>query len=104
MVLVDAVSRMLEGVLGSEESAVDESFSIEGLLEYPQYTRPRCFHGREVPEVLLNGNHKEIDQWRRKEAILSTLKRRPELLKTAKLTDKERVFIEQMNMKGEQEA
>lgn len=103
MVLVDAVSRMLEGVLGSEESAEDESFSADGLLEYPQYTRPRCFHGREVPEVLLNGNHKEIGLWRRKEAIMTTLKRRPEMLETASLTDKERAFIEQMTGKGDRE-
>lgn len=93
MVLVDAVSRMLDGVLGSAESALNESFSEDGLLEYPQYTRPRCFHGREVPEVLLSGNHKDIEEWRRNEAIKITLQRRPELLEKANLTEKEQALI-----------
>lgn len=89
MVLVDSVSRMLQGVLGSEESAQDESFSEDGLLEYPQYTRPREFRGMTVPEVLLNGNHAQIQKWQREHAILATLKRRPELLPNANLTEKE---------------
>ena len=90
MVLVDCVSRLIPGVLGSEESPQDESFSDAGLLEYPQYTRPRVFEGMEVPEVLLNGDHKKINAWRRKEAIQVTLERRPEMLANANLTEKER--------------
>lgn len=90
MVLTDAVARMIPGVLGSSESPVDESFSDEGLLEYSQYTRPRVFEGIEVPEVLLNGDHAKIAAWRRKQAILATKERRPELLEKAGLTDKER--------------
>lgn len=95
MVLVDCVSRMLDGVLGSGDSAADESFSSEGLLEYPQYTRPRVFHGRAVPEVLLGGNHREIELWRRRQAVLATLEHRPDLLERARLTDKERQFLQQ---------
>ena len=79
LVVIDAVSRLLPGVLGSEESAEDESFTT-GLLEYPQYTRPREFRGREVPEVLLNGNHALIGRWRREQALRLTRERRPELL------------------------
>ncbi len=79
MVLVDAVSRNIEGVLHSGESAEIESFS-ENLLEYPQYTKPREFMGMSVPEILLSGDHKKIDQWRRKEAEKLTKQRRPDLL------------------------
>ena len=71
MVLIDCVSRLVPGVLGSAESAGDESFSNDGLLEYPQYTRPRVFEDMEVPEVLLNGDHKKISQWRREQALLA---------------------------------
>ena len=90
MVLCDCVARLIPGVLGSEESPRDESFSDEGLLEYPQYTRPRVFEGMEVPQVLLGGNHAQIAAWRRKKAIEETIKRRPDLLKKANLTDKEK--------------
>lgn len=90
MVLVDCIARLVPGVLGCEESPEDESFSSAGLLEYPQYTRPREFEGMEVPEVLLNGDHKKIAAWRRNESIAITAKRRPDMLKTAELTDKER--------------
>ncbi|MBQ2770856.1 MAG: tRNA (guanosine(37)-N1)-methyltransferase TrmD [Clostridia bacterium] len=79
MVLIDCVSRFIPGVLGSAESAEDESFS-EGLLEYPQYTRPADFRGRLVPEVLLNGHHANILKWRREQAILKTRANRPDLL------------------------
>ena len=91
MVLTDCVSRLIPGVLGSEESPQDESFSDAGLLEYPQYTRPREFEGMTVPEVLLNGDHAKIAAWRREQAILATAARRPELLKMANLTEKEKV-------------
>ena len=79
MVLVDCVSRFIPGVLGSSESAEDESFS-EGLLEYPQYTRPADFRGMRVPEILLNGHHANIQKWRREQAIEKTREQRPELL------------------------
>lgn len=90
MVVTDCVSRLLPGVLGSDESWQDESFSDSGLLEYPQYTRPRIFEGMEVPSVLLEGNHAKITEWRRKQAIQTTLERRPELLQKAQLTEKEK--------------
>jgi tRNA (guanine37-N1)-methyltransferase len=80
MVVIDAVARLLPGVLGDDESSHDESFSA-GLLEYPQYTRPAEFRGMKVPEVLLSGNHAEIEKWRREQAKLRTEKRRPDLLK-----------------------
>jgi len=79
MVVIDAVARLLPGVLGDDASATDESFS-HGLLEYPQYTRPAEFRGMKVPEVLLNGNHAEIEKWRREQAKLRTEKQRPDLL------------------------
>lgn len=81
MVLIDCVSRFIPGVLGSSESAEDESFSA-GLLEYPQYTRPAEYQGMAVPEVLLSGNHAHIARWRRQEAFRLTLKRRPELMES----------------------
>lgn len=90
MVMTDCIARLLPGVLGSEESPRDESFSQEGLLEYPQYTRPRVFEGMEVPEVLLNGDHAKIAAWRREQAILATAQRRPDMLRTAPLTERER--------------
>jgi tRNA (guanine37-N1)-methyltransferase len=80
MVVIDAVARLLPGVLGDDESSHDESFS-QGLLEYPQYTRPAEFRGMKVPEVLLSGNHAEIEKWRREQAKLRTEKQRPDLLK-----------------------
>jgi tRNA (guanine37-N1)-methyltransferase len=84
MVIIDAVSRFVPGVLGSEVSILEESFT-DDLLEYPQYTRPRVFRGKGVPQVLLSGNHEEITRWRRKEALRKTLKRRPDLLGRVKL-------------------
>ena len=90
MVLIDCVSRLVPGVLGSAESAGDESFSNDGLLEYPQYTRPRVFEDMEVPEVLLNGDHKKISQWRREQALLATARMRPDLLAAASITPAER--------------
>lgn len=78
--LIDAVSRKIEGTLGKIESAQDDSFS-DGLLEYPQYTKPREYRGLNVPEVLLNGNHKDINEFRRQQRIIRTKERRPDLLK-----------------------
>ena len=85
MVLVDCVSRLIPGVLGSDESAADESFS-EDLLEYPQYTRPASFRGMDVPEILLNGHHAKIQAWRKEQARLKTALNRPDLL--SETTDK----------------
>lgn len=79
MMVIDAVIRLLPGALGDDDSALDESFS-HGLLEYPHYTRPAEFHGMRVPEVLLSGNHAEIERWRREQARQRTLRRRPDLL------------------------
>jgi len=80
MVVIDAVTRLLPGVLGDDESSRDESFS-HGLLEYPQYTRPAEFRGLKVPDVLVSGHHAEIEKWRREQAKLRTKKQRPDLLK-----------------------
>lgn len=80
MVVIDAVARLLPGVLGDDDSSRDESFS-QGLLEYPQWTRPAEFRGLKVPEVLLNGNHAEIEKWRREQAKQRTKEQRPDLLK-----------------------
>jgi tRNA (guanine37-N1)-methyltransferase len=88
MVLVDAVGRLVPGVLGSDESAVDESFSA-GLLEYPQYTRPAEFRGLKVPDILLSGNHREIDRWRRQQSLLKTARTRPSLLDAVSLGSEE---------------
>lgn len=79
MVIIDAVVRLLPGALGDEDSAVDESFS-NGLLEYPQYTRPEDYKGLKVPDILLSGNHKEIEKWRKQQALDKTTKIRPDLL------------------------
>jgi tRNA (guanine37-N1)-methyltransferase len=79
MVVIDAVTRLLPGALGDDQSPVDESFS-QGLLEYPHYTRPAEFRGMKVPPVLLSGNHAEIEKWRREQARLRTQTRRPDLL------------------------
>jgi tRNA (guanine37-N1)-methyltransferase len=84
MAVIDSVSRLVPGVLSTEESYSDESF-YSGLLEYPQYTRPEDFRGKMVPEVLLSGHHENIRQWRRYQSLKITYKRRPDLLKTLKL-------------------
>ena len=95
MVLTDAVSRFIPGVLGSGESAEEESFS-DGLLEDPQYTRPRELNGMEVPEVLLSGDHAKIKAWRRQESLRATKKFRPDLLDKAELTAKEKKLLEEL--------
>jgi len=94
MVLVDAVARLIPGVLGEAASAEEDSFS-DGLLEYPHYTRPRVYRGMEVPEVLLNGHHEQIRLWRRRQSLLQTLASRPELLAGAPLADEDRVILKQ---------
>lgn len=99
LVVMDAVTRLVPGVLHNDISAETESFS-GSLLEYPQYTRPRVWQGKEVPEVLLSGNHKLLEEWYRKESILRTAKKRPDLLKDAPLTEKEIEFLEEKKAEG----
>ena len=94
MIVVDAVSRLVPGVLKNRESAVFDSFST-GILEYPHYTRPREYRGWTVPDVLLSGNHKEINKWRRKEALKRTFTRRPDLLENVKLSEADREILEE---------
>jgi tRNA (guanine37-N1)-methyltransferase len=96
MVLIDAVSRLLPGVLGSDRSAEEDSF-FGSSLEYPQYTRPASFRGHEVPEVLLSGNHQTISLWRRKEALRRTWLRRPELLSEASLSEEDKKLLEEIS-------
>ena len=93
MVIVDAVSRLVPGVLGNCGSASEDSFSM-GLLEYPHYTRPAVYRGWGVPDVLLSGNHREIEAWRRREALLRTWKRRPDLLTERILTIEEKRWLD----------
>ena len=95
MVLTDCVARFIPGVLGSAESPEEESFS-DGLLEYPQYTRPRELNGMEVPEVLLSGDHARIRAWRRQESLRATKRFRPDLLEKAILTEKEKRLLEEL--------
>jgi tRNA (guanine37-N1)-methyltransferase len=102
MVVVDAVTRLLPNVLGSETSAVHDSFSAEtgGLLDYPHYTRPAEFRGWQVPDVLIGGHHAEVAKWRRRAALLKTLQRRPELLEKAALTEDERCWLAEIGKKN----
>jgi tRNA (guanine37-N1)-methyltransferase len=92
LVVMDAVGRLVPGVLGSEDSNRDDSFE-DGLLEHPHYTRPRVFEGREVPEVLLSGDHERIRVWRRAQALKRTLDRRPDLLERARLTEEDKKIL-----------
>jgi tRNA (guanine37-N1)-methyltransferase len=92
MVVVDAVTRLLPGTLGSETSAVHESFST-GLLDFPHYTRPAEFRGLSVPDVLLSGHHGEVDKWRRRAALIKTRRVRPDLLERAALTEEDRLWL-----------
>ena len=95
MVLIDAIMRLIPGVLGSEHSTTEESFEND-VLEYPQYTRPAVFRGQEVPPVLVQGNHGAVAKWRRQQALLRTLERRPDLLMKAKLAAEDRRFLAQV--------
>ena len=94
MVLIDSVSRYVEGVL-KDGSTTEESFS-QGLLEYPQYTRPEIFEGQQVPEVLLSGHHENIDKWRRKQSLKITLNKRPELLEKVELSYEDKKILEEI--------
>lgn len=93
LVMMDAIIRLVPGVLGNELSADDDSF-VGHLLDAPQYTRPKMFRGQPVPEVLLSGNHEQIQRWRRQEALKRTLHRRPELLQHAPLNQEDRALLE----------
>ena len=93
VVVTDAVCRMLPGVLSDEICFTEESH-FSGLLEYPQYTRPAEWHGKKVPDVLLSGHHKNIEKWRRELALLTTIEKRPEMLKNAELTKADKKFLE----------
>ena len=95
IVLVDCISRFIPGVLGSADSPEEESFS-EGLLEYPQYTRPRELNGLAVPDVLLNGDHAKIREWRRRQSLALTLKLRPDLLEQAELGKRDLAMLEEI--------
>jgi tRNA (guanine37-N1)-methyltransferase len=97
LVLIDAVSRLVPGVLGNEESTVSESFS-SGLLEYPQYTRPAEYKGWKVPDVLVSGNHAEIELWRKNESLQRTYKRRPDLLAKINLSPQEQRNLEKIKI------
>ncbi|HHD12127.1 MAG TPA: tRNA (guanosine(37)-N1)-methyltransferase TrmD [Deltaproteobacteria bacterium] len=99
LVIIDSVGRLVPGVVGEADSLKTESFS-EGLLEYPQYTRPPEFRGMKVPEVLLSGHHEQIRKWRRKESLKRTLERRPDLLERAELTEEDRKLIKELTEKG----
>ena len=92
MVMIDAISRLIPGVLHNDVSAEFESFQ-DNLLEYPQYTRPEEWHGKKVPEILLSGHHANVEKWRREQSIIRTAERRPDLLEKANLTQKEKEFI-----------
>lgn len=98
MVVMDAVIRLLPGALGDSESSVDESFSLSGLLEYAQYTRPRSYQGMDVPDILLSGNHQAIACWQRENALARTARLRPDLLDAADISqeeyDRARAYIE----------
>ncbi|MBM7623543.1 tRNA (guanosine(37)-N1)-methyltransferase TrmD [Sporohalobacter salinus] len=95
MVVIDAVARMIPGVLGTHQSAIEDSF-YHGILDYPHYTRPRKYRDLEVPEVLLSGNHQKIDAWRKKEALKRTLLRRPDLLDEVELTIDEKELLNEI--------
>lgn len=95
LVMMDAISRLVPGVLGNDMSAVGESFA-DSLLEYPQYSRPAVWRDKEVPEVLLSGHHANVDAWRREQSVIRTAKWRPDLLETAQLSKKERIMAEKI--------
>ncbi len=100
LVVIDAAARLLPGVLGDEESAYRDSFG-DGLLDHPHYTRPAEFRGMKVPDVLLSGNHAEIEKWRRRKALKATLLKRPDLLKTAELTEEDQKILEELKQEIE---
>jgi tRNA (guanine37-N1)-methyltransferase len=95
LVIVDAVARLVPGVVGDEQSVARDTFA-KGLLDFPQFTRPAAFEGHAVPATLLSGHHKEIERWRRRAALVRTLERRPELLESARLDDEDRAMLTEL--------
>jgi tRNA (guanine37-N1)-methyltransferase len=95
LAIIEATARLLPGVLGNDRSAVDDSHA-QGLLEHPQYTRPEVFRGEKVPDILRSGNHAAIARWRRKESLRRTLERRPELLRTAHLSEEDLQLLDEI--------
>ena len=93
LVMMDTIARLVPGVLSNEDSAQTESFMGDGLLEYPQYSRPEEWHGKSVPPILLSGNHGAVDRWRREQSLLRTAVKRPDLCREAVLNKKDRKFI-----------
>ena len=102
MMVIDAVSRLVPGTLGSPWGAEDDSHAT-GLLEYPQYTRPPEFRGWRVPEVLLSGNHAQIERWRRQQALQRTLQRRPDMLENVSLSPQEMDYLNELKERGSQQ-
>ncbi|WP_408954575.1 tRNA (guanosine(37)-N1)-methyltransferase TrmD [Natroniella sp. ANB-PHB2] len=102
MILIDAVARLIPGVLGSQESAIEDSF-YQGILDYPQYTRPREYRGLEVPQVLLSGDHGRIERWRRKKALENTLHRRSDLLEGVDLSVQDQELLAEIKQELEEE-
>jgi tRNA (guanine-N1)-methyltransferase len=100
LILIDAISRLISGVLGDPDGAMDDSHS-SGLLEYPHYTRPPEFRGWGVPEILLSGNHAKIEKWRREQSLRRTLKRRPDLLENARLSESDLKNLKKIQDEGE---
>jgi tRNA (guanine37-N1)-methyltransferase len=98
LIVIDAVSRLIPGVLGDPTGAEDDSHSM-GLLEYPHYTRPPEFRGWQVPEVLLSGDHGKIEKWRREQALLRTFNKRPDMIEKAELSEKDKKFVESLKSK-----
>lgn len=99
LMIIDAISRLIPGVLGDPTGAEDDSHSM-GLLEYPHYTRPPEFRDWQVPEILLSGDHGKIEKWRREQALIRTLKRRPDLLEKAELSEEDKKIIERLRSKN----
>ena len=97
LILADSISRMLDGVLSNDECFEEESH-YNSLLEYPQYTHPAVWNGREVPEVLLSGHHQNVDKWRRKQSIKRTYERRPDMLENAELSKEDLKYIEELKL------
>jgi tRNA (guanine37-N1)-methyltransferase len=100
MILIDAVSRLIPGVLGDPTGAADDSHAM-GLLEYPHYTKPPEFRGWKVPDILLSGDHGKIEKWRREQALIRTLRKRPDMIEKAELSEKDLKFVEGLISKGE---
>ena len=99
MIMIDAISRLVPGVLHNDVSAEFESFQ-DNLLEYPQYSRPEVWHDKKVPEILMSGHHANIEKWRREQSVIRTAKNRPDLLEKAELTEKEKELVREMQKEG----